>query len=616
MSSSPPEKKIKLYDKSSDDKDRIIAELLAKNEQITRERDHEKAEKDRITHERDSEKAEKDRITHERDNEKAEKEKYKNTLTVRDAQLMESKNHERSKSLHAAIVGTHIVKLVCHGSNSSHTNPKNHEAAEMTAKVFAVPDLIAAIEKLKVKTHQDPKLDILGSGLMLQFLPSENQITSPPSYHAEADVVFSVNLALKDALKICNALMSMDRSITPTKTVQLIVRQEMSIFSNRCDHAVVCDKASNAPIFCVETKKHFDDKFDKEEKNKALGQCRDQLKAMQLSGHPFPLGALTCFNETYLTSLSSDIIWDSPPTQKVLQDIVALLPGNKRPYNQTPSPLKMECPVDSNRNPVTAHRSANFVADEKRAIVRSENYIEQNDLVSVFVVIIIQALTGFYVPKPLQKFSEQNQTVEVNCIRMTKKGYKWGKLCTTYQGPFTERKHLKRNLHLIHCIGNGSTSKAYYAITEDGYDCVVKIYVQSNDEQGKLKRKDQFRKDSKKCVSNEKKNYSNIYGKDLCVETRTLNGLDCVIMPFFTPIPVVKRGDNILLQSIQQRLQQIAEKKMAFRDDDQQWQHVGCFADKIFLFDLGDLEQCVDTAAAKVSACNHYNKLAGKSVVQ
>jgi Family of unknown function (DUF5898) len=170
-------------------------------------------------------------------------------------------------------------------------------------------------------------------------------------------------------------------------------------------------------------------------------------------------------------------------------------------------------------------------------------------------------------------------------------------------------------LHLIRCIGNGSTSKAYYAVTEDGFDCVVKMYVQSHGEGGKQKTMPQFKKDSKECVEKELENYTKIYSDELggYVQTQTLNGFDCVIMPFFEPISLNERQDELVLRSISDRLGQIAGKNMAFRECDQQWRHVGRFDEKIFLFDLGDLVTCeANTTMADDFAMLHYNTLVGK----
>ena len=107
-------------------------------------------------------------------------------------------------------------------------------------------DLIAAVQ-LKVEARKDRNLENISRG---------------PRCYNQADVAIYVILALNDATKICNALIDMVAStMESTENVILYVRQERSIFSNRCDHAVVCNSASNAPVFCVDTKYRFDETF-------------------------------------------------------------------------------------------------------------------------------------------------------------------------------------------------------------------------------------------------------------------------------------------------------------------------------------------------------------------
>ena len=432
----------------------------------------------------------------------------------------------------------------------------------------------------------------------------ENIRRGPRCYN-QADVAIYVILALNDATKICNALIDMVAStMESTENVILYVRQEWSIFSNRCDHAVVCNSASNAPVFCVDTKYRFDETFHGEVTNYSLGVCMDQLRAMQFLGHPVPFGAITNFNETYFTSLSPDADWDTLPTLQSLQDIVARRPWNALPANNTPSSLTTESPISTScisETTTTTTTSTSkfaavvFTADTDRLVYRS-NMIKQNELVSAFVIIILQAVRGFYIPKPFQHYTKDNQPIEVDCIQMTNKTFKWGKLRTTYKGPFTKYEDVNKAVYMIHCIGNGSTSKKYYAITEDGHDCVVKI-IQLQDEDGL------------EYAKKEKENYSKIHGEELCIQLRQLNKFDCVILPYFEPIPIHERNRPIVQSSIQKRLQQLTIQKLAFHDSYYNWRNVGRYDNKIFLFNLGGLQQCENRDVAMTRATEHYNHL-------
>ena len=510
-------------------------------------------------------------------------------------------------SIYAAIVGGRDIRgLINLGTESTNMNSKTHDISSVTIKAFTLRNLIAAIDELK-EMGIDPSFERIGS-VLIPYINKKSQL----SYHSEADVATYVNLALTDATTVCNELIKMVASTKSTKTMELFVRQEMSIFSNRCDHAVVYDLTSNASIFSVETKKHFGENFHQSMENLASGQCLDQLKAMYLMGHPLPLGALTCFNETYFTSLSPDIDWDALPTLRSLEDIVERLPGSVLPPNGTPPPPKMESPTSARTIRETASQVATtgFTLDETRCIIRSNKCITQDNLVSAFVIIILQALTACYVPKLFKQFTVIGEHIEVDCIRMTSKHYDWGKFCATYQGSFSSLNYWYTTLHLTYCIGNGSTSKVYYAITQEGYDCVVKMYVQSHYEDGTRKSSSKFKSDSKKYVKIEKDNYAKIYGNEVFVRTRQLNGFQCVIMPYFEPIKPKDR--RAVLTSIKARLQKFAGKKMSFDPSDRKWRHVGRYQEKIFLFDLGDLKTCKTPAMAQTFVQEHLDSLESK----
>ena len=157
-------------------------------------------------------------------------------------------------------------------------------------KTLECGNLIPIIEDLKLETKRDPKLEQLRSGMVPAFIGKEKV-----HYSYEADIAFYVNLALCDSTKICNSVPSSTKAANNFK-LYLEARQEMSIFSHRCDHAVVVDCTSNAPIFCVETEKYFDKHFNDESENWSFDQLFDQLHDMRRCGQSRPIGALTCFN--------------------------------------------------------------------------------------------------------------------------------------------------------------------------------------------------------------------------------------------------------------------------------------------------------------------------------
>jgi hypothetical protein len=453
-------------------------------------------------------------------------------LREKDDQLREKDRQIESKSLHAVLCNkNHLVPLFCTGTASTNMNPPNHTVAGMILKSFKRSDLVKFVKDLQNETGLDPKLKSLSSGVMAEFEKQETKNVSK-----EADVAFFVNLLLRDAVKICNELLSLaaktvgDGTAEPTK---LEVRQEMSIFSNRCDHAVVFDVTSNVPIFCVETKKHFGENFDPNDEKRSFGQFFDQLYAMRLSRLSAPLGAITCFNETYLTCLDPAIAWDACPTLESLQATVKDLPGVLYP-NMTPSPLKMEPEPEIQQNGKTK-RGNFFVPHKKRCVVRSTKAINPNDVVTALVVAILNAVKGNYQPKSY--LIAERSRIKLDCIKMYKEAYEWGELTTTCQGPYKlttgSRRSCYKELYLLQCIGTGSTSKAYRAITIDGYDCVVKLYVQRHDSTGELKDESKFQKESYSHVENEVKKYHKVYPdlKDYVWQQKFYD-MNCVILPF------------------------------------------------------------------------------------
>jgi hypothetical protein len=531
-------------------------------------------------------------------------------LIKKDLQLEEKDRQLEAKSLHAVLSNTDLIQeICCIGSPSSNLYPTNHPAAGLVRKSFTLLNMIPIVEELKRTTGCDPKLECLSSGVISEFEKSQKRKT----YSNEVEVAFFVNLALRDATYICNALLSSIAAISSEGTAQPIeleVRQEMSIFSNRFDHAIVVDSTSNAPIFCVETKKHFGKNFQNSSKNRSLGQSFDQLHDMRLLGLSSPLGALTCFNQTYFTCIDPKIEWDSSPTLQSLKNTITHLPGIRQP-NTTPSPLKV---VPATQTSITAE--TNFVKAGNRCIMRSSTYIDQNHLVAAFVIVILNAVKGNYKPKPFQMFTKGDR-IDVDCINMNTNPYEWGKLTTTYNGPYqTQRFGLQQqstNLYLLRCVGTGSTSKAYHAITQDGGDCIAKLYVQRHLEDGWLKTKERFKNDSKEHVTNEVNNYQKIYTNELndYVSQQELYGMDCIILPFFHPIPVSER--ETVIPIIKTRLELFTKHKLAFRDCDQSWRHIGRFNGEIYLFDLGDLEPCNNKATAEKCASNHVSRLTKKN---
>jgi hypothetical protein len=542
-------------------------------------------------------------------------------LSEKETQITTLEKSIESQSLYAALIGAPcVVGLTCYGSLSSHMHPHNHLPAFAKLKNFRCSHL-ADIESLVDETECLQKLKKRTSELIVKFMNGAAQAENVPvptvqlpNCPNEAAVVHYVNLGLDDVTAICNTILeNAAAKMNIKKRSFLTVRQEMGIFSNRLDHAVVFNLTSNVPVFCIETKKDIGGEFEGNYNNRALGQAFDQLKALQLLGHPRPLSAITCFNKTYVTCLDAGIGWDDVPARDSLQKTIINLPCSPQ-LDSSPSPFEVIEAVDDERTPhqQSGRRKKSipgFVADTERRIIRSTNYVDHRQFISALVVLTLNALEENYIPKPFQKLTP-GVYVGRPCIEMTENEYKWGTIKTTYKGPCNLKKNPKLDkLYLLRCIGTGITSKAYHAITMDGFDCVVKLYVRRHNENGSMKKKEEFESESLVHVTREVNHYNEIYGEELSdyVWNQKLNSMDCVILPFFQPIEVQDRLDKI--SDIEDCLKKFTEKNLAFRECDQCWRHVGCFKEKVYLFDLGDLEFCDD---AQEYATKHINCLVNK----
>jgi hypothetical protein len=345
---------------------------------------------------------------------------------------------------------------------------------------------------------------------------------------------------------------------------------------------------------------------------------------MHAKGHPNPFGALTCFNETYITWLDtkaaqgviSDLIkyeYGDERLDKIIQSFVVDHDAkkssptphsdNKSSPTQTQSPLQEISVVsDTEINEDTINsKGGEFIANQHFHVLRS-NSLKPKDLVAAFISAIICSLDGFQTPRGIQKLSLK-QHIQVDCLCMDETTtYKWGTLQTIYRGPKKveyDNKGVKvypESLYLMDHIGTGNTSRVYRALTKDGYDCVVKMYIKRQDDDKKILEEKDFNNKAKEAIDREYKKYQEIYGDELkdYVWTQVLNGLHCLIHPYFQHVEKSQRT-GLLSSTIPERLKLFATanngKLYAFHKSDQLWRHIGWFNGNLFLFDLGDLEE-------------------------
>jgi hypothetical protein len=357
---------------------------------------------------------------------------------------------------------------------------------------------------------------------------------------------------------------------------------------------VVFDVVSGAPVFYVETKTVWD-KLTKG----VFRQMYDQLCEMQAKGHPNPFGALTCCDGTHILWLDNDsskCVLDNLAEEGYgtdrLERIVRGLPGayddaaldtdataSRSEQQFTKSPVKEKEPADAQFS------KDGFTRLATRNVTRSAA-IPPEDMVAAFVSAIFFSLDGFQNPREIKSF-QLDQKVEEEALCLNKTSFEWGTFRTTYQGPAKKGWfRYPKSLYLVDHLGMGSTSTVYRALTPDGYNCVVKIYVKRRGDDKFVLSKRDFDNEANKAVAREVKAYKTIYGDELSgyVWQQKLNGLQCVIHPYFKH---PDKEDRIgLLGKIRARLNDcFAKRGKAFATSDQVWRHVGWFKGKLYLFD-------------------------------
>jgi hypothetical protein len=148
--------------------------------------------------------------------------------------------------------------------------------------------------------------------------------------------------------------------------------------------------------------------------------------------------------------------------------------------------------------------------------------------------------------------------------------------------------------YLLDLLGDGSTSRAFRAVTRSGDECVVKMYIRRYDEDRKeVIRRADFLRQAKAAVEREVQNYHEIY-QDLRdhVFWRLLdNDLYCVIHPFFEPLSDGERSNPEAMNEIKSLLEtKFAPNNYKFAEEDRRWRHVGKLNEQLYLFDLADLK--------------------------
>jgi hypothetical protein len=142
---------------------------------------------------------------------------------------------------------------------------------------------------------------------------------------------------------------------------------------------------------------------------------------------------------------------------------------------------------------------------------------------------------------------------------------------------------------MFELAGVGTTSRALRALSNDGKEYIIKMYVQKYVDGGKQISKIDFTSATKGSVERQGAlSYHELYPElRNFISTKVLNGYHCVILPYFSPIPKEEWLNSI--ESINDILKKFKGGHCQFVESDMLWQHLGKFNGQVYLFDLADL---------------------------
>jgi hypothetical protein len=517
-------------------------------------------------------------------------------------QLKESQENARKlfmvieiNSLYTALTRCPNMELVCTGSDTSHLRT-SHVKCEAIPKTFglnsdfprsALPDLQTSLSLLLTKwnTHNLSK--------------DTHNLSKPFTYSNEADVANLVCSALEDAV-------SAFERITQSNG-KLAVRCEASLFSNRLDLAVVYDTLSGAPVLVVEVKKPHN---KLETSPSVYGQIHDYLFASAAFGSAHPFAVLTSFAETWVCWTENDESNDIANNVQDRFNGLNLATGEGSPA--TPSPPKL---VEMPCTPQDTEEQANSIKASTRVVCKSDMF-ESNELVLVLCNAIACGLKNFNPVQRIRKLTS-GDVVTQDVMSFTQTGFSCKHCQITVKGHRSTVTYIpsyitSRTYYAIGILGRGATSIVFHAIDSTGAECAIKMYIARYDD-GKKKYLDaaKFRSNAIMSVNKEVANYRTIYPElRNVVYRRTLNNLQCVIMPVFLPIQTERR--LACLPKVGDVLGKFREKRLSYNRSDRAWRHVGTLDEQVYLFDLAELKKDSSEQDASENATQHVEALRGK----
>jgi hypothetical protein len=489
------------------------------------------------------------------------------------------------------------------GSLYSHVNVKGHQEAEAAKGSFAL--FREDIDISKVPPEQTSAFLVQNIGTTWKEATIET----------EADVTRLVLQLVSDASRILNYVLG---------DFKIHVTQERSLFSGRPDIVVAYSSAYGIPLLVIEVKKPLPKGESVKDKKRVLGQLYDYAEFLDAIGNPLPFVIWTSFDE-------SRICWNGSAKQgKVTKEFkaqVKIAPppvdsplsrkksGDRLPASDSPPTLILPEEVDnSSGSPILFTKNA-----AARTLLLSDE-CKPHDLVYLFCNALFRAATASRKQEAMIHDLAWGTTYhfpKVVCFESNKQTCAWGSLtCRKRQpSPTTpsqshsssrkldrkQRKSRSQSYYVIGKLGNGATSNVWHALDSKGNEVAIKMYVQTMDEMGQKLNSTDFASLAKDAVATEVERLKSFYP---CLKNKVfqvmLNGFQCVVMPFFKPVPRLERRS--VLQSVKVAYDNFKTERnnntehYMYNDCDVLWRHIGTYQEEqasrpqYILFDLADLK--------------------------
>jgi hypothetical protein len=345
------------------------------------------------------------------------------------------------------------------------------------------------------------------------------------------------------------------------------------VFSGRPDILVAYSTTYGIPLMVIEVKKPLPGRSNLTQHGRVLGQVYDYTELLDAIGSPLPFVILTSFVESRIcwngnakdgkvtnefnekVDIASPPV-DSPPRQKTNRD-------DAPPVLDSPPTLIEPTELDYKaKSPVLFQQDV-----LEQTLLVSECY-KPHELVYLFCNALLHAHTASQcVPCKATIYDlawgKTYLFPKVVRFQSNKKVCEWGSLtfCRKQEQPATPQppiamsspksirkqpqpsKRLEQYYYMIGKLGNGATSNVWHALDSNGNEVAIKMYVKTMDDEGRMLTSKEFETKANVAVKTEVKRLKSFYpfleSKVLQVK---LNDFQCVVMPFFKPVPKLERG--------------------------------------------------------------------------